>query len=89
MLLVKVQLVKVLQAQGMTMALKNIHQMCCSNNIRMTDTWTGCMTKPSFHHMMLQVQAQVQGLVRVLQVQEQVLVMEQLEQVQQVMEQLG
>ncbi len=51
--------VMVLQAQGMTMALKNIHQMCCSNNIHMTDTWTGCMTKPSFHHMMLQVQAQV------------------------------
>jgi hypothetical protein len=35
---VKVLQVKVLQVQGMTMALRNIHQMCCSSNIHMIDT---------------------------------------------------
>jgi hypothetical protein len=43
------------------------------------------MTKPSFHHMMQLVQEQVLEQVKVLQVQEQVLLV----QVLQVLEQLG
>jgi hypothetical protein len=47
------------------------------------------MTKPSFHHMMQLVQAQVLEQVKVLQVQEQVQEQVLLVQVLQVMEQLG